>query len=200
MTDTIYEEGRLALPSGVSFDEWMKVGRTLSDMANSTPWWVGDWLLAGEQKFGEMASQGLTLWPSYGSYQSLANMRRVASCYPPDTRIGGLSWTHHRYAASLDQPGRNGLLLKARSEEWTSRQLQIEVAKAKLNDTGDEEEVAVSVRYTVEISTNQREIRRTFSDINPFLMAVNEFAEKGLLDKPAVKVLEVGTCGTVTRS
>ncbi|KKK78867.1 hypothetical protein LCGC14_2839210, partial [marine sediment metagenome] len=78
MTDTIYEEGRLNLPSGVSFDEWMKVGRTLSDMANSTPWWVGDWLLAGEQKFGELASQGLTLWPSYGSYQSLANMRRVA--------------------------------------------------------------------------------------------------------------------------
>ena len=197
MTDTIYEEGRLALPSGVSFEEWMKVGRTLSDMANSTPWWIGDWVNFGE-RYGETYSQGLTLWNC--AYQTLANMAFVSRQFPPETRWAGLSWTHHRYAASLDPVERKALLERALQEEWTSRQLQIEVAKAKLNDLGDEEEVAVSVRYTVEISTNQREIRRTFSDINPFLMAVNEFAEKGLLDKPAVKVLEVGTCGTVTRS
>ena len=192
MTDIIYDDSQLNLPPRLTFDEWMGHGETLSAMQNSIPWWVGDWINFGESKFGEgKYSQGLTLW-DYG-YHTLANMAWVASQYPPETRTS-LSWTHHRYAASLDMEERTKLLEKAKEEEWTSRQLQVEVAKAKLNDTGDEEEVAVSVRYTVEISTNQREIRRTFSDINPFLMAVNEFAEKGLLDKPAVKLLEVGTC------
>ncbi len=198
MMTEIYDDSRLNLPSRLTFDEWMGHGETLSAMQNSIPWWVGDWINFGESKFGEgKYSQGLTLW-DYG-YHTLANMAWVASQYPPETRTS-LSWTHHRYAASLEPKERTALLEKAQQEEWTSRQLQVEVAKAKLNDTGDEEEVAVSVRYTVEISTNQREIKRTFSDINPFLIAVNELAEKGLLDKPAVKVLEVGTCGTQTRS
>ena len=194
----IYDDSRLNLPSRLTFDEWMGHGETLSAMQNSIPWWVGDWINFGESKFGEgKYSQGLTLW-DYG-YHTLANMAWVASQYPPETRTS-LSWTHHRYAASLDMEERTKLLEKAKEEEWTSRQLQVEVAKSKLNDTGDEEEVAVWVQYTVEISTNEREIKRTFSDINPFLTAVNELAEKGLLDKPSVKVLEVGTCGTQTRS
>ena len=187
----IYDDSRLNLPSKLTFDEWMGHGETLSAMQNSIPWWVGDWINFGESKFGEgKYSQGLTLW-DYG-YHTLANMAWVASQYPPETRTS-LSWTHHRYAASLDMEERTALLEKAKEEEWTSRQLQIEVAKIKQPDTGTE--VAVWVRYTVEISTNERDIKRTFSDINPFLTAVNELAEKGLLDKPAVKLLEVGTCG-----
>ena len=176
-------------PEEVSFDRWVDTGRTLADMHSSIPWWVGDWINYGEANYGETYSQGLALW-DYG-YQTLSNMAWVARQYPPETRTS-LSWTHHRYAASLEVEERTKLLEKAKEEEWTSRQLQIEVAKLKEPDTGTE--VAVWVRYTVEISTNEREIKRTFSDINPFLTAVNEFAEKGLLDKPAVKLLEVGTC------
>ena len=56
-------------------------------------------------------------------------------------------------------------------------------------------EVAVWVRYTVEVSTSHGEIRRTFNNINPFLMAVNDLVERGLLEKPRVKVLEPRTCG-----
>ena len=190
MTDTIYEEAHLNLPSGVSFKEWMKVGRTLSDMANSTPWWVGDWVNYGEAKYGETYSQGLTLWSC--AYQSLANMAYVARQYPPETRTS-LSWTHHRYAASLPLGERLGLLERAKEEEWTSRQLQVEVAKLKEPDTG--EESVVWVRYTVEIETSNRSIKRTSNNINQHLVQINELNKAGLIDKPCVKVLEVGTCG-----
>ena len=195
MTETIYEEGHLNLPPRVSFSEWKKVGETLADMQNSIPWWVGDWINYGEAKYGETYSQGLTLWNH--AYQSLVNMAYVARQYPPETRTG-LSWTHHRYAASLPLEERSGLLEKALKEEWTSRQLQTEVAKIKEPDTGDES--VVWVRYTIEIETNKRSFKRSTNNINQLLTVVNEFAEKGLLDQPAVKVLEVGTCGTVTRS
>lgn len=193
MTDTYYEEAHLNLPPRVSIEEWMKVGKTLSDMQNSIPWWVGDWINYGEASFGETYSQGLTLW-DYG-YQSLANMAYVARQYPPETRTG-LSWTHHRYAASLPLEERSGLLAKATEEEWTSRQLQVEVAKIKEPDTG--EESVVWVRFTVEIETSARQIKKTANNVNQHLTQINELFERGLIDKPAVRVLEVGTCGPST--
>ena len=191
MTDTVYEVSRLNIPSGVSFKEWMKVGETLATMQNSVPWWVGDWINFGEASYGETYSQGLTLWNH--AYQSLVNMAYVARQYPPETRTG-LSWTHHRYAASLPLEERSGLLEKAQQEEWTSRQLQVEVAKLKEPDTG--EESVVWVRYTIEVESNKRSIKRTSNNINQHLVQINDLNEQGLIDKPAVKVLEVGTCGT----
>lgn len=189
MTDTIYEEAHLNLPAGVGFKEWMKVGRTLADMQNSIPWWVGDWINYGEGKYGETYSQGLALW-DYG-YQTLMNMASVARQYPPETRTA-LSWTHHRYAASLAVEERTGLLERALEEEWTSRQLQVEVAKLKLDDKGEGEEVVAWVRFSIEIVTNNGSITRTSNDINSFLTVVNELAKRGLLDKPAVRYL--GRC------
>lgn len=189
MTDIIYDEGRLNLPRILSFDEWMGYGKTLSAMQDSIPWWVGDWINYGEAKYGETYSQGLSLW-DFG-YQTLTNMAYVSRRYPPDQRTS-LSWTHHRHAASMEPKERGALLKKAKDEEWTTRQLQIEVAKAKLKDTGDEEEVAVWVQYTVEISTNMGEIKKTSNNINQFLVIVNELAEKGLLEKPAVKLVDKG--------
>ena len=196
MTDIIYDDSCLNLPPRLTFDEWIGHGKTLATMTDSIPWWVGDWINFGEARFGEgKYSQGLTLWDY--NYNTLANMAWVASRYPPETRTG-LSWTHHRYAASLEPVERKMLLEKAIDEEWTSRQLQIEVAKARLKDTGDEEEVAVWVKYTVEIETNKRSIKKSANNINQFLIAVNELKE--LIDPPAVKVLEVGTCGATERS
>ena len=185
MADTVYEESRLNLPSGVSIDEWMKVGRTLSDMQNSTPWWIGDWVNYGEAHYGETYSQGLTLWSS--AYQSLVNMAYVARQYPPETRTS-LSWTHHRYAASLDPEERTALLETAKQEEWTSRELQIQVAKLKEPDTGGIETI-VWAKFSIEIETNKRSIKKSSNNINQFLIQVNELAEKGLLDPPAVKVV-----------
>lgn len=166
-------------------------GRTLSAMQDSIPWWVGDWLNYGDSEYGETYSQGLTLW-DYG-YQTLLNMAWVARQYPPETRTS-VSWTHHRYAASLPLEERTALLEKSKEEEWTSRQLQTEVAKIKEPDTGGLESV-VWVRFTVEIETNKRSIKRTANNINEFLVVVNELGE--LVDRPAVKVLEERTCGGV---
>ena len=83
---------------------------------------------------------------------------------------------------------------KAKDEEWTSRQLQIEVAKIKQPDTGGLESV-VWVKFTVEIETNKRSITRTANNINQHLTQINELAKAELIDPPAVKVLTAGTCG-----
>ncbi len=103
MTDIIYDDSCLNLPPRLTFDEWIGHGKTLATMTDSIPWWVGDWINFGEARFGEgKYSQGLTLWDY--NYNTLANMAWVASRYPPETRTG-LSWTHHRYAATARQGG-----------------------------------------------------------------------------------------------
>src|SRR5690606_2847823 len=47
----------LVLPDDLSFDEWQGYGRRLRLMEQSVMWWLGDWWLHGERRYGEAASQ-----------------------------------------------------------------------------------------------------------------------------------------------
>ena len=61
-------------------------------------------------------------------------------------------------------------------------------------DTGME--AVVWVRFTVEIETNERSIKKQANNVNQHLTQINELFKKGLIDPPAVKVLEAKTCGS----
>ena len=49
----------LALPKGLHFDEWVKIGDRLKRIDGGLMWWWGDWLNYGEREYGEKYSQAL---------------------------------------------------------------------------------------------------------------------------------------------
>lgn len=80
-----------------TIEEWGDIGRRLNQLHSATLWWVGDWLLYGEQAFGELYSQFLE--DSGYTESALKTYRWVSSRYSIDDRRPDLSWSHHRLVA-----------------------------------------------------------------------------------------------------
>src|SRR5690349_5638940 len=84
----------LSLPEQMTLDEWLGVGATLREIEGSVQWWVGDWLLYGEEVFVEKLAKAAEL-TGY-STDRLKEARRVAAAFPPKERSDNLGWTHYK--------------------------------------------------------------------------------------------------------
>ncbi len=124
-----YHATGLALPAGMSFEQWVDVGRTLQMMERSVNWWVGDWLNYGEHRYGEKYTQALE--GTDRRLQSLMNMASIAGRIEPARRRPALSWSCHRAVAYLEPADQDRILAEAEVAGWGSREVEEAVAKAK---------------------------------------------------------------------
>lgn len=113
-------------PKNLTYDEWCKVGRTLQVINKSIAWWCGDWLNAGERRFGEMAMQAVE--ETGRSIEALLKYKSTAARYAPEDRRPGLSWSHHLAAAYTDPEFRDDLLGIAERYDLSTRDLKLAIA------------------------------------------------------------------------
>jgi hypothetical protein len=91
------------------------------------PWWIGDLLNAGEDRFGESFSQmceGAVSAEMINRYASVA--RRV----PIENRVASLSWSAHAAVARLPSGQQRRMLLEAERHGWTSDELRAKAREA----------------------------------------------------------------------
>jgi hypothetical protein len=91
-----------------TFEQWESFGRALRDIEGSIQWWIGDWLNYGEHKFGERYAQAVE--ETHYSYQTLANMKYVASKVEPSRRRENISFSAHAEVAPLSPPDQEKVL------------------------------------------------------------------------------------------
>jgi hypothetical protein len=89
------------------------------------PWWIGDMLNAGEDRFGETFSQ---MCDGAVSAEMLNRYASVARRVPIENRVPSLSWTAHAMVARLPADVQKRLLQEAVRHGWTSDELR---AKAR---------------------------------------------------------------------
>lgn len=89
------------------------------------PWWIGDLLNAGEDRFGESFSQ---MCEGAVSAEMLNRYASVARRVPIENRVASLSWSAHAAVARLPLDLQKRLLLDAERLGWTSDELR---AKAR---------------------------------------------------------------------
>jgi hypothetical protein len=89
------------------------------------PWWIGDLLNAGEDRFGESFSQ---MCEGAVSAEMLNRYASVARRVPIENRVASLSWTAHSMVARLPLDVQKRLLQEAGRQGWTSDELR---AKAR---------------------------------------------------------------------
>lgn len=82
-----------------SFDAWQRAGNVLQVVTPAVQWCLGDWILAGEQRYGEMYAQALDA-TAYAK-QSLADIVWVCRNWPYERRRADLSFQHHRVCAPM---------------------------------------------------------------------------------------------------
>lgn len=126
----------LAMSDELSFDDWMQLGRQLTEVGDSMAWWVGDWIEQGTVVYGGKYEQALEVMPlELGTLKNYAMVARRFS--ETSRRHDALSFTHHQYVASLDPEDADRWLDRAETEGWSSHELreQLRAVRALPEDT-----------------------------------------------------------------
>lgn len=80
--------------------QWLHIGAEVDSIYGAGPWALGDWIEAGQARFGEKYAQAMD-WTRY-SYKHLANVTWVVRHFPFSRRREELSFGHHAAVAGLD--------------------------------------------------------------------------------------------------
>jgi hypothetical protein len=153
----------LCITGDHKIDDWLEVGKLLTGMESSLNWWIGDWLVFGEHAYREKYSQAESVTKHRQDYLKSCNF--VSSKVPPENRIQGLSWSHHREVAAIPHDQQKKWLEKALESEWTVSELRINMRKtsAEYSDEDDSAPKAFNlVSWTQEgIRWLKQETRKT---------------------------------------
>lgn len=130
---------RLLLPDAMSFDSWRELGSRVALIANCSAWWLGDWLVYGEQAYGARYEQAIA--DTSLSYQTLRNYAWMARKFPVSRRRDTLSFGHHAEVAGFPDDEQDVWLGRAERSDWSRNRLRRELRAAKLANrraSGDE--------------------------------------------------------------
>jgi hypothetical protein len=110
----------LSLPEGMEYGQWRDVGMMYARLGKAVQFWLGDWMLYGENKYGEEFAQACS--ETGYSEESLRGFLWVASRIPPNVRRSTLSWSHHQVVAGSEYPA--SFLDSAEQLKWSVRELR----------------------------------------------------------------------------
>jgi len=122
----------------ISEQAWERIGTGLRELANSSAWWLADWLIFGEAAYGcrryreAIDRTGL-------DYQTLRNYAWVARRFEHHRRRVDLSFAHHAEVARLSPPEQDYWLRKADQHKWSRNELRraLRASLAEQLDTSD---------------------------------------------------------------
>jgi hypothetical protein len=120
----------LFIRAQLPYEEWRQVGDQLLKVADSSAWWVGDWLLYGQREFADRYERAIA--QTGFDYQTLRNYAWVASRFAPSRRRDTLSFSHHAELASLEPDDQDDWLRRAELHSWSRNKL-----RAALRQSGE---------------------------------------------------------------
>jgi hypothetical protein len=112
------------------FDSWRELGCRVTLVANCSAWWLGDWLLYGEQAYGDRYKEAIA--DTSLSYQTLRNYAWVARTFCVSRRRDTLSFGHHVEVAALPEDEQDVWLARAEKLNWSCNKLRRALQAAKL--------------------------------------------------------------------
>ena len=124
----------------LTFEEWVAIGRPLCSAIRSSQWWVGAWLVCGEDRWLKTSdlderARAAAKREYENRYrlaremlgledQTLHNIATVFRKVPDSRRRDELSWGHHESVAALPAAEQKKWLALAVAKEWTRGELR----------------------------------------------------------------------------
>ncbi|MEW1655438.1 MULTISPECIES: LmbU family transcriptional regulator [unclassified Streptomyces] len=140
----------LLLPPDFSLTDWKRFGRHLFLISDSSSWWLGDWLLYGQDMYPDRYRQAIL--ETGLDYKTLRNYAWVARRFPVTERHTKLSFQHHAEVASLEPAERGRWLERAAREDWSRNALRQHMRQALSGPDGERKQ---EVRLQVRVSSEQ---------------------------------------------
>lgn len=124
----------LAIPEHLTFEQWMGIGSGMKAVEKSIMFWIGDWLLYGENHFGEKWTQ--VLEATEYSYKTIQNALWVAKRIDPQIRREDVSYAHHAEIAALSVESQEHWLKVCAEERLTREGLRERLRAERKETTG----------------------------------------------------------------
>lgn len=136
------QKSGMIFPQNLSEGSWEQIGASLRELANSSAWWLADWLIYGEAAYG---------WRRYREaiertgldYQTLRNYAWVARRFEHHRRRDSLSFAHHAEVTRLSPPEQDYWLRKAEQQKWSRNELR-RVIRVSLAEQSHETDISPS--------------------------------------------------------
>jgi alpha-ketoglutarate-dependent taurine dioxygenase len=119
----------LRLPSNLPLSGWRRIGQQIFLIADSSAWWIGDWLVFGEDNYPDRYREAMQ--ETQLEYQTLKNYSWVARRFPLGSRRQKLSFQHHVEVAALPPADRDLWLDRAQHLHWSRNELRRQLRQAK---------------------------------------------------------------------
>jgi hypothetical protein len=125
--DIISTTTSLMLPKGLTKDQWVAIGATLGKSDSSLRWWIADWWVYGDHRYGDrktLAARGV-----FGlAFETLMDYGTVARNIKTSNRFEALSFTHHIQVATLTPTKQKRYLTRALENGWSVSELKKQIA------------------------------------------------------------------------
>jgi hypothetical protein len=124
----------LRLPDKLGLESWCRIGNQISLITNASAWWLGDWLIYGQESFPDRYKQAMARTSL--DYQTLRNYSYVARRFSHPRRRPELSFQHHAEVSGLEDPDQEIWLNRAQTFGWSLHEFrrQLRAAGAKGRD------------------------------------------------------------------
>jgi len=119
----------LYLPAALSYEDWAQVGKQICLVSNSSAWWLGDWLVYGQDRYGDRYKRAVEATSL--DYQTLRNYAWVARQFPVSRRRDTLSFQHHAELAALGEEEQEIWLDRAILCGWSRNELRRQLREAR---------------------------------------------------------------------
>ena len=126
--DFLLEAGGLKTKGMPTIEEFARMIRWLIWLSRNQPWWIGDAIVWGEQRFGDAIYDAIDLDPH--AVDQMMRCSGVARSMPPETRNKSLWFTHHREVCGLPKEVAARKLAEAEEQVLSSAELRKQVKKS----------------------------------------------------------------------
>jgi hypothetical protein len=122
----------LELPENLTLEGWRTIGRQIALIVDSAAWWLGDWLVFGQDKYPGRYRQ--VIEATGLEYQTLKNYAWVCRKIPRSRRRDALSFQHHAVVSGLPAGEQDLWLGRAERSQWSMHRLRRELRSGRQAD------------------------------------------------------------------
>jgi hypothetical protein len=124
----------LSIEPLLPFEAWRALGMRIAVHSSASAWWLGDWLIYGQAKYGRrykdaIAATGL-------DYQTLRNYAVVARRFDMSRRRDTLTFHHHAELCALPNDEQDAWLDLAGAHGWSRNELRRRLRPARAIASG----------------------------------------------------------------
>lgn len=144
---TAFNDIALAFPKELSLEGWSIIGERILRVTNASSWWLGDWLVFGQENFPDRYR--LAIDKTRLDYQTLRNYAWIARRFSPVRRRHALSFQHHVEVAALPEHEQDHWLELAENFGWSRNELRRQIRASTEVDESDDRKQEVQLRLSV---------------------------------------------------